>query len=97
MNYTHDGFTNDVYHTYEVFKVQVSKPPKKKVEVEVEVKEKTPSPREGERKKQFSTKVGKMKEMQRKIGSILNDEKGTIPKIKTKPKGSLPTEDDLIK
>ena len=38
-----------------------------------------------------------MKEMQRKIGSILNDEKGTIPKVKAKPKGTLPTEDDLIK
>ena len=97
MKFTHDGFTNDVYHTYQTFKVDMSplKQPKKKVEEDV--KEKTPSPEQVERKKQFSTKVSKMKEIQRKVGSILNDEKGTIPKVKARPKGSLPTEDELIK
>ena len=28
MNYTHGGFANDVYHTYDVFKVEVNKPKK---------------------------------------------------------------------
>ena len=65
MKYTHDGFANDTYHTYETFKVEISPPKKKKVE---EVKERTPSPETSsqmERKKLFSVKVSRTNDLQR--------------------------------
>ena len=35
--------------------------------------------------------------MNRKVAAILNDEKGIMPKVKAKPKGTLPSESDIAK
>ena len=91
MKFTHGGFANDVYHTYETFKVEVG-PIKKKKEIVEEPEPLPETPKTIERKKQYSVKVGKTKELQRKVAQILNDDhKGTMPKSKKRPKRTLPT------
>ena len=92
MKFTHGGFANDVYHTYETFKVEVGPIKKKKEEVVEEPEPLPETPKTIERKKQYSVKVGKTKELQRKVAQILNDDNiGTMTKTKTRPKGTLPT------
>lgn len=79
------GIGNDTYHTYDSFKVRIPDGPSKeelKQQADEEAEALAPRVETKRKNARFDPKVNKIRELERKVAAVLNDEKGKTTKKK---------------